>query len=137
MKNNKGFTLVELIVVIAIIAIASGLIATRFLGLIDDTKQFDRESVAKGIAEAAYVYIDDKANKDTDPDDCKNAEVLVNTGVISENQGLLKECKLEDCIKNFYFKVTKINGKKVAQAFYNDTSCSGDECCSGQPLKEY
>ncbi len=133
--NKKGFTLVELIAVIAILAIATGLIATRFLGLIKDTQKFDDKSVAKGIAEAAYVYIDDKDNTGLPATDsnkvelddgthskCYSAEILLETGFISKDQGLLQECDTS-CINSFMFRVYKTTDQEKKVDVYKGTSC--------------
>lgn len=61
-KNQKGFTLVELIVVVAILGILAVIGITRFAGLTDSARIKADTATAASIASAAQVYI---ANQDT------------------------------------------------------------------------
>ena len=49
-KNKKGFTLIELIVVIAILGILAAVLLPRFMGFTDDAKKAQVQSDAKNIA---------------------------------------------------------------------------------------
>ena len=120
--DKNGFTLIELIVIIAIIALASGFIATRFFSLTGNQQEFEDEVVAKGIAEAAYVFIDSPKNTNVEYETCSNAGELLVSGYISSDQGLLNKCD-ENCLNSFYFKVTKIDGEKKVDVYKNDDNC--------------
>lgn len=55
-KNKKGFTLIELIVVIAILGILVLLAAPRFLGYTKDAHKATMQADAKVLSNAALVY---------------------------------------------------------------------------------
>lgn len=80
-KNKKGFTLIELIVVIAILGILVLLAAPRFLGYTKDAKVATMQADAKVLANAALVYNidneDDWPVVDGDPEVVKIEEVDV------------------------------------------------------------
>jgi len=58
-KNNKGFSLVELIVVIAIMAVLIGVIAPQFLGYTDKAKESTDVQNAQALASEIQVIIAD------------------------------------------------------------------------------
>ncbi|WP_425805720.1 type II secretion system protein [Desulfitobacterium sp. Sab5] len=55
-KNKKGFTLVELVVVIAIIGILATILVPRFIGYTDDAREKATISEAKNIRTIADTY---------------------------------------------------------------------------------
>ncbi len=66
MKNNeKGFTLVELIVVVAIMAVLGTLLIPRIIGNVSDAKKQREIATAQTIASEITVY---NANAVTDDD---------------------------------------------------------------------
>ena len=56
-KNNKGFSLVELIVVIAIMAVLVGVIAPQFLGYTDKAKKATDVQNAQQLAQEIAIEI--------------------------------------------------------------------------------
>lgn len=149
--NKKGFTLVEVIVVIAIVAIASALVGTQFfsvLGKGGTADKFEKEVIAKSIAEAAYVYIDSKENEkatgnnkvefgsfnDTYAKTCRPATLLLNQGFIPDSQGLLTKCD-ESCLAKIYFKVTMEDNEKKVYIFTG--KASGAYACLPQYKIDY
>ncbi len=63
MKNNKGFTLVELIIVIAIIAVLAAVLAPRYLQYVERSRESNDLQIATNIVRAATVAIADPKNE--------------------------------------------------------------------------
>lgn len=60
-KDNKGFTLVELIVVMAVLAVISAIAVPRFLGVQEDAKVNADYATGAMLGKAAELYfVDDK-----------------------------------------------------------------------------
>ncbi len=60
--NNKGFTLVELIIVVAVIAILAGVLAPQYLQYVERSRESNDLQIATNIARAATVAIADPKN---------------------------------------------------------------------------
>ncbi len=60
--NNKGFTMVELIIVIAIIAVLSAVLAPQYLKYVERTKEVSDIQIATNIVKAATLAIADPSN---------------------------------------------------------------------------
>lgn len=56
-KNEKGFTLVELIVVMAVLAVISAIAVPRFLGVQEDAKIEADYATAAMLGKAAELYL--------------------------------------------------------------------------------
>jgi type IV pilus assembly protein PilA len=56
LKNRKGFTLIELIVVLAVLAIIMAIALPRFLGIQEDAKEDSDHQTIELIARAAELY---------------------------------------------------------------------------------
>ena len=80
MKNNKGFSLVELIIVIAIMAVLIGVLAPQYLGYVKKSKVSTDLQNAQQMASKIAVKITDEevtGTKNTDlpdPDTNKDAD---------------------------------------------------------------
>ncbi len=57
LKDKKGFTLIELIVVLAILVVLMAIALPTFSGLIDDSKQKTADANARTVYTAAKAYI--------------------------------------------------------------------------------
>lgn len=76
--NNKGFTLIELIVVIGILSLIFGLFSINFIRELDESKRIQNETVQNEIVEAAKAYVElHKTSNESKYDQMKN--VLYNS----------------------------------------------------------
>ena len=77
MKNdNKGFTLVELIVVLVILAILAAILVPALLGYIDEAKQKQIVLEGKSVYTAAQALASEAYAKDKDPKDIDTGKIL-------------------------------------------------------------
>ncbi len=60
--NNKGFTLVELIIVVAIIAVLATVLAPQYLQYVERSRESNDTQVAQMLNDAAVLAIADPAN---------------------------------------------------------------------------
>ena len=60
-KNNKGFTLVELVIVIAILAILVGLLAPQYTKYVEKSKKSADVNNMDELIKAVEVYVIDNA----------------------------------------------------------------------------
>ena len=78
-KNNKGFTLVELIVVLVILAILAAILVPALLGYIDKARQGQYAEEAHSILTAAQANATERyASKKQPADDLKDIKDYVN-----------------------------------------------------------
>lgn len=105
--KSKGFTLVELLAVIAILGLAAVFISTNFFHLIGNAKDYEYENIFKYLNEAAYACRSDEGNITT--------EQLLSDGCIDQKSGLLKDFNFSGSDNNQVkatIKVTMDNGEK-------------------------
>lgn len=78
-KNEKGFTLVELIVVMAVLAVISAIAVPRFLGVQEDAKLEADYATAAMLGKAAELYLVKDGNTTTTLEAEANASTLEDT----------------------------------------------------------
>lgn len=81
--KSKGFTLVELLAVIAILGLAAVFISTNFFHLIGNAKDYEYENIFKYLNEAAYACSSSGGDI--------TATKLLEDGCIDQKSGLLKD----------------------------------------------
>lgn len=91
-KNEKGFTLVELIVVMAVLAVISAIAVPRFLGVQEDAKLEADYATAAMLGKAAELYLVNDDNTTTTLNEAATVEAL---------QGMLKTTKIDFVSKDF------------------------------------
>lgn len=107
--KSKGFTLVELLAVIAILGLAAVFISTNFFHLIGNAKDYEYENIFKYLNEAAYACISSEGVVD--------AADLHKNGCIDQKSGLLKDFSFSDSGNNKVkatIRVTIDSGEKKA-----------------------
>ncbi len=70
LKNKKGFTMVELIVVIAIIAVLAAIIVPLATNYLKQARQTSADSTASSIRQAITIEIQNRLINDNDTEDC-------------------------------------------------------------------
>lgn len=67
-RNRKGFTLVELVVVIAILGILAAIAVPQFLGKLDTAKETADQTTLSNVQSAVNMYYFDKGSYPADTD---------------------------------------------------------------------
>ena len=62
--NNKGFTMIELLIIIGLLGIVSIMMAINMSGILGSEKEDEYENFKQAIESAACTYIDKQANVD-------------------------------------------------------------------------
>lgn len=104
MKNKKGFTLIELIVVIAVIGILVLLAAPKFLGYTKDAHVAAMKADVKTLSNGALVYnIDQETKNGTDSWPTTDVDAATN-GLSTEIEGFEFDA---DLMKDEYYRSLK------------------------------
>lgn len=90
MKNNKGFTMLELIATIGIMALIGIVIANNMTGILSKQNDQEYEEFKKELEDSACTYVEtkwdtEKRNTCKSNNNCTiSIEELVNSGLISD-----------------------------------------------------
>ena len=84
--NNKGFTMIELLVVISLIAIMAILMAVNMTGILSEQKGMSYNTIRGQIESAACAYIDKQENVDLRKEykDDPNGGLVILSTLVSE-----------------------------------------------------
>ena len=116
-RNKKGFTLVELVVVIAILGILAAIAVPRLSGFRDTATVAADEASAETIAKAANLYVATYGEKgesalgapDTDGDEVEDTEEFIKT--LINAQLLDSKTEYTPQQNNKIYKITYDNGE--------------------------
>lgn len=116
-KSNKGFTLVELLAVVVVIAILLGVSIAAVTRFIDRAREEEKSSQEKTLTMAAENYLQENRGmlpKSIGETSIIMASVLKSNKYITED---LKNSKKESCMANSYVSVYKTKSKYVYKAY--------------------
>lgn len=108
--NNKGFSLVELIIVIAIMAVLMGVLAPQYLKYVKKSKVSTDITNAENVATAVNAEIADGAD----------TNVKIASG--AEKKGSATELLVEEGDRKVYLPPSKVNKNYVWKITYDTTN---------------
>jgi type IV pilus assembly protein PilA len=117
MKNNKGFSLVELIVVIAIMAVLMAVLAPALLRYVEKSRAQKDASAASEVANAVEIAlsVDDIYNKVAGADEIKVTYAGSDgTVTVESTNGLTDDAKT--ALENEIYTTLKAENGKIAAA---------------------
>ena len=127
-NNKKGFTIVELVIVIAVIAILAGVLIPTFAGVISKANASNALQAAKNAYTNDLALLDGQVKNYTEPD-YNNPTYTVETEF---DENATYYTKTDD---NKYEAATNLTrfeeGKQYYTVAYNDSICEGEFVVSG------
>ena len=135
MNKNKGFSLVELIVVVAIMAVLVGILAPAYLSYVEKTRRGADEDMAEEVRHSIEVATAEICVYD----EVKNGATFTfaNGNTISSQitAGLATATNLEDSMKDVYTtKTFDIKSKKYGGSTYTVTIAQATGTGTGAAL---
>ena len=121
-KSNKGFTLVELIIVIAIIAILTVVAAPQYIKYVDKARLGKDQNEAASLQTVVEAHLVDVNSNDDTADDITAATIeFTNAGVdiTSITGGTSAETKLNAAISDNGMNSIKVTNKGTYDAGYS------------------
>lgn len=135
--TKKGFTLIELIVVIAIIGVLAAILVPSMLGYVKKSKIQSANTTASSI----YKAVNSAATEFDELDmvlKTEDAEVNVTAQTIGTGSGTAPEASAADLyksVKNYFGDITKCNGAKVS--INSEGQCQAVAVSSGKYMGAY
>ena len=108
--NNKGFSLVELIVVIAIMAVLVGVLAPTYLQYVEKTKKSNDVSTVDSIVNAIEIAAIDPEVHATN---WTTLKVEIKGSGVTFTKGASDDAKMEDAVKEIVGDTTDIKLKST------------------------
>ena len=93
-KNNKGFSLVELIVVIAIMAVLVGVLAPQLIKYVEKSREATDIQTCDNIATALKTYYADEEVSSTATD--HTITITLSTTAVGDSEPAIKDAGLKD-----------------------------------------
>ncbi len=119
--NKKGFTLVEIIAVIALIAVVMIIIAPNLIKTLGDSTTKAMKIQEKEVAEAGLLYLEDHCKNPIENKRCDLEDILINESDYTYNGWI----KLEKLINEKYIEPVEISGVECTGYVYISHNKSG------------
>ncbi len=103
-KNNKGFTLVELVIVIAILAILVGLLAPQYTKYVEKSRKSADVDNMNEMVKAVQVYAVDQGAKDTGNKAATNLKITLKSSgaeITTDSKEKFIESALKEYVPNY------------------------------------
>lgn len=128
LRTNRGFTLLEIIVVVAIIAILAAYIAPKVAGRVDDARISKAKSDIRVLESSLELY---KLDNFTYPSNSQGLEALVNrpSGENTKNWregGYIKKLNKDPWGNDYLYRYPGSNGEFDVYSLGADAAVGGD-----------